>query len=69
MSQGWVIDIIIIGGSYILQFLERHTDHRNLDGIYTDIFWGLRERKKSLKEIFFKMLLRKKQSVIQGGSK
>ena len=69
MSQGRVIDIIIIGGSYILQFLERHTDHRNLDGIYTDVFWGLRERKKSLKEIFFKMLLRKKQSVIQGGSK
>ena len=31
-----------------------HTEinHRNLDGIYTDVFWGLRERKKSLKEIF-----------------
>ena len=26
--------------------------HRNLDGIYTDVFGGLRERKKSLKEIF-----------------
>ena len=55
MSQGRVIDIIIIGGSYSLQyysFLERHTDHRNLDGIYTDGFGGLRERKKSLKEIF-----------------
>ena len=33
--------------------------HRNLDGIYTDVFW-LRERKKSLEEILFKMLLRKK---------
>ena len=31
----------------------------NLNGIYTDGF-GLRERKKSLVEIFFKMLLRKK---------
>ena len=28
------------------------SDHRNLDGIYTDVFGGLRERKKSLKEIF-----------------
>ncbi len=28
------------------------SDHRNLDGIYTDVFWGVRERKKSLKEIF-----------------
>ena len=26
--------------------------HRNLNGIYTDVFGGLRERKKSLKEIF-----------------
>ena len=34
-------------------------NHRNLDGIYTDGFW-LRERKKSLGEILFKMLLRKK---------
>ena len=25
---------------------------RKLYGIYTDVFWGLRERKKSLKEIF-----------------
>ena len=25
---------------------------RNLNGIYTDVFGGLRERKKSLKEIF-----------------
>ena len=33
---------------------------RNLDGIYTDGFGGLRERKKSLEEIFFKILLRKK---------
>ena len=32
----------------------------NLDGIYTDGFWGLRERKKSLGEIFDEMLLRKK---------
>ena len=22
----------------VLQFLERHTDHRNLDGIYTDVY-------------------------------
>ena len=22
----------------VLQFLERHTDHRNLNGIYTDVF-------------------------------
>ena len=29
-------------------------DHRNLNGIYTDIF-GLRERKKSLEEIFNKI--------------
>ncbi len=28
------------------------SDHRILDGIYTDVFGGLRERKKSLKEIF-----------------
>ena len=28
------------------------SDHRNLNGIYTDVFGGLRERKKSLKEIF-----------------
>ena len=34
------------------------TDHRNLDGIYTDFIELL--RKKSLGEIFFKMLLRKK---------
>ena len=27
-------------------------NHRILDGIYTDVFWGLRERKKSLEEIF-----------------
>ena len=58
MSQGRVIDIMIIAFLQltVLQFLERHTDHRNLDGIYTDVytdvFWGLRERKKSLKEIF-----------------
>ena len=26
--------------------------HRNLNGIYTDVFGGLRERKKSLEEIF-----------------
>ena len=35
------------------------TDHRNLNGIKTDIL-GLRERKKSLEEIFVEMLLRKK---------
>ena len=54
MSQGRVIDIMIIAFLQltVLQFLERHTDHRNLDGIYTDGFGGLRERKKSLKEIF-----------------
>ena len=28
------------------------SDHRNLNGIYTDVFGGLRERKKSFKEIF-----------------
>ena len=28
------------------------SDHRNLNGIYTDVFGGLRECKKSLKEIF-----------------
>ena len=28
------------------------SDHQNLNGIYTDVFGGLRERKKSLKEIF-----------------
>ena len=33
-------------------------DHRNLNGIYTDFIELL--RKKSLEEIFFKMLLRKK---------
>ena len=38
---------------------HRSSDHRNLNGINTDVF-GLRERKKSLEEIFFKMLLRKK---------
>ena len=31
------------------------TDHRNLNGIYTDFIELL--RKKSLEEIFFKMLL------------
>ena len=40
MSQGRVIDIMIIAFLQltVLQFLERHTDHRNLDGIYTDVF-------------------------------
>ena len=33
-------------------YRPEYVDHRNLDGIYTDVFWGLRERKKSLKEIF-----------------
>ena len=33
--------------------------HRNLDGIYTDVF-GVAYGKKSLEEILFKMLLRKK---------
>ena len=34
MSQGRVIDIMIIAFLQltVLQFLERHTDHRNLDG-------------------------------------
>ena len=32
-----------------------HTDHRNLYGIYADVFGGLL-RKKSLEEILFKML-------------
>ena len=38
MSQGRVIDIMIIAFLQltVLQFLERHTDHRNLDGIYTE---------------------------------
>ena len=27
----------------------KSSDHRNLDGFYTDVFW-LRERKKSLEE-------------------
>ena len=35
---------------------HRSSDHRNLDGIYTD-FIELRERKKSLEEIFVEMLL------------
>ena len=30
----------------------KSSDHRNLDGFYTDVFW-LRERKKSFVEIFF----------------
>ena len=33
-------------------YRPEYVDHRNLDGIYTDGFGGLRERKKSLKEIF-----------------
>ena len=33
--------------------------HRNLNGIYTDVF-GVAYGKKSLEEILFKMLLRKK---------
>ena len=33
--------------------------HRNLDGIYTDVL-GVAYGKKSLEEILFKMLLRKK---------
>ena len=32
----------------------KSSDHRNLDGFYTDVFW-LRERKKSLGEIFNKI--------------
>ena len=36
------------------------TDHRNLNGCYTELFFWLRERKKSLVEIFYEMLLRKK---------
>ena len=35
------------------------SDHRNLNGIYTDVL-GVAYGKKSLGEIFFKMLLRKK---------
>ena len=35
---------------------NQSSDHRNLNGIYTDGFW-LRERKKSLGEIFYEMLL------------
>ena len=35
------------------------SDHRNLDGIYTDVL-GVAYGKKSLEEILFKMLLRKK---------
>ena len=37
----------------------------NLYGSYTDIFW-LRERKKSLEEIFYEMLLRKKYIQLPG---
>ena len=37
----------------------KSSDHRNLDGIYTDVF-GVAYGKKSLEEILFKMLLRKK---------
>ena len=40
------------------------SDHRNLDGIYTDFIELL--RKKSLGEIFFKMLLRKKYIQLPG---
>ena len=58
MSQGRVIDIMIIAFLQltVLQFFgkaHRSSEfRRNLYGIYTDVFWGLRERKKSLKEIF-----------------
>ena len=37
----------------------KSSDHRNLDGFYTDVFW-VAYGKKSLEEILFKMLLRKK---------
>ena len=37
----------------------KSSDHRNLDGIYTDVL-GVAYGKKSLEEILFKMLLRKK---------
>ena len=37
---------------------HRSSDHRNLNGIYTDFIELL--RKKSLEEIFYEMLLRKK---------
>ncbi len=33
----------------------KSSDHRNLDGIYTDVF-GVAYGKKSLEEILFKML-------------
>ena len=33
-------------------YRPEYVDHRILDGIYTDVFGGLRERKKSLEEIF-----------------
>ena len=36
--------------------------HRNLDGIYTDVL-GVAYGKKSLEEILFKMLLRKKSII------
>ena len=36
--------------------LTQEINHRNLNGIKTDIM-GLRERKKSLEEIFVEMLL------------
>ena len=61
MTQGQVIDIIIMGAFSILTaysitvFRKAHRSsefRRNLYGIYTDVFWGLRERKKSLEEIF-----------------
>ena len=50
----------IFGGNLCLRCcLRQEINHRNLDGIYTDVF-GVAYGKKSLEEIFFKMLLRKK---------
>ena len=39
--------------SFLKMLLTQEINHRNLNGIKTDIL-GLRERKKSLEEIFFK---------------
>ena len=44
---------------FLPEMAHGSSDHRNLDGIYADVFGGLL-RKKSLGEILFKMLLRKK---------
>ena len=44
---------------FLPEMAHGSSDHRNLDGIYTDVL-GVAYGKKSLEEILFKMLLRKK---------